>query len=463
MPSPPRPFAAVTLAAAAAGLLIAGCQPEVPTPGSSTPTSSATPVVPSATPTRPTSPPSTAPPTTPGPGATTSPAGTPPPAGTASPSPTSSTPPGGATGALNPTIVVSPTGNDSGRGTLAAPFATVQRAVSAARPGDVIALRGGVYQPTAKIGITTSGTAASRIVLTSYGDEHAVIDGSRLPSTTKLIITTASYWDFGNLELRNSPQQALYAQTVHHTRFRHLDIHGNQNTGLDLTGQGSSDNLIENVDSYDNHDNATGGQNADGIGVKFGSGTGNIVRNVRVFNNSDDGLDLWAYTSPVTIENSWAYGNGVNRWNIGGFTGNGNGFKLGGGSNPRPAVAHVVRTSAAWANTSNGFTENGNPGSLQLTSNTAYGNGGTGFYFSLSSSVLRANLSVNNRTPANIGSGTNAAGNSWTLGGSYSAASFVSVDDTRARGARAADGSLPTTGGFLRLTTNPQSLGAQLP
>ncbi|MGF7235620.1 MAG: right-handed parallel beta-helix repeat-containing protein [Frankia sp.] len=450
----PRPFLPVTFAAVAAtGLLLAGCQAGAsgipPSGAAGSPTASAATTTPGTAPTS--SQPTTAPPTT------AAPSGTP--AVTQPPSATAST---AASGSATPTIVVAPSGNDGAAGTLAAPFATVQHAVSVAQPGSVIALRAGVYQPTAKIGITVSGTAAKPITLTSYGSEHAVLDGSKLSSGDKLIITKGSYWDFDRLELRNSPQQALYAQSVTHTVFRRLDIHDNHNTGLDLTGAGASDNLIENIDSHGNHDDVTKGQNADGIGIKFGSGAGNVVRDVRVFDNADDGIDLWEFSSPVTIEGSWSYGNGVNRWNISGFEGNGNGFKLGGGSSGSiPSVGHVVQNNASWDNTGTGFTENGNPGPLQISSDTAYANGSAGFYFKLSSATLRANLSVANATSASIGGSATATGNSWSLG-SYSASSFVSVDATKATGARAVDGSLPAAGGFLRLVSNPHSLGATL-
>ncbi|MHC5908708.1 streptophobe family protein, partial [Streptomyces sp. S6] len=37
----------------------------------------------------------------------------------------------------------------------------------------------------------------------------------------------------------------------------------------------------------------------DGVAVKFGSGTGNLITGARLYNNSDDGIDLWSFSSPV--------------------------------------------------------------------------------------------------------------------------------------------------------------------
>ena len=50
--------------------------------------------------------------------------------------------------------------------------------------------------------------------------------------------------------------------------------------------------------SYGNHDPRKNGESADGLGVKEGSGEGNVIRSTRLWNNVDDGLDFWyAYHS----------------------------------------------------------------------------------------------------------------------------------------------------------------------
>ena len=48
-----------------------------------------------------------------------------------------------------------------------------------------------------------------------------------------------------------------------------------------------------NCDSYNNRDPRKNGESADGIGIKEGSGTGNVIRGSRFWNNVDDGLDFW--------------------------------------------------------------------------------------------------------------------------------------------------------------------------
>ena len=62
-----------------------------------------------------------------------------------------------------------------------------------------------------------------------------------------------------------------------------------------------------------NRDPRKNGESADGFAVKEGSGTGNVLRGARLWNNVDDGLDFWEFTSPVLVEDTIAWGNGFNR------------------------------------------------------------------------------------------------------------------------------------------------------
>jgi hypothetical protein len=54
---------------------------------------------------------------------------------------------------------ISPAGSDANPGTVAAPFATLNKAIAVVQPGQIIYMRGGTYLPNATIRITNSGTA----------------------------------------------------------------------------------------------------------------------------------------------------------------------------------------------------------------------------------------------------------------------------------------------------------------
>lgn len=370
------------------------------------------------------------------------------------------------------TLVVATNGDDSAAGTLTRPLKTVQKAVDLAKPGDTITVRGGTYALTDNITITTSGTATQPITLGAYPGEHVVVDGEQLPASHTpvggsipraergTIHQEASYWRISDLEIVNGPY-GVYCDGCNGNVFAHLSTHDNYESGFQLQGA-SGDNLILNLDSYANRDPRKNGESADGLAVKEGSGTGNVVRGARLWNNVDDGFDAWKFTSPILIENTIAYGNGFNRWNFPDFAGDGNGFKLGGGS-PAPAVAHTLRNSIAFRNAAHGITDNGNAGALTVTHDATYANGGTGFDADTSggTATLTANLSVADARASALGSATVSSGNSWDLGGTWNTSSVLSTDPTTITGPRATDGSLPAAPAFL-VPRNGAKIGARL-
>ncbi|WP_367324080.1 right-handed parallel beta-helix repeat-containing protein [Streptomyces sp. HUAS ZL42] len=333
--------------------------------------------------------------------------------------------------------------------------AQLESAVKNAAAGTVIQVRGGTYYPTATLKSTASGTSSARITLQAHGSEKVKIDGSKLPAGSWLAGIYGSYWTVQNLTFQKSPAQGFVVTSSTGGIFKNLVTASNGDSGFTLRGDNTVNNLVQNLDSYGNYDAANHGQNADGIAIKFGSGTGNKITGARLYNNADDGLDLWQFSSSLTIDHSWAFGNGKNRWNDSAFEGNGNGFKLGGGG---VAVAHVVNNNAAWDNTLNGFTENSNTGAIVLNRNTAYSNAQAGFYFATGKARLARNLSVSNKGGlSKLGRSTVSAANNWDSG--VSTPSFKSTDATTTYGARKSDGSLPAT---AFLTTGSTAIGSTM-
>ncbi|WP_407554820.1 right-handed parallel beta-helix repeat-containing protein [Streptomyces sp. Pv4-95] len=330
-------------------------------------------------------------------------------------------------GASSATVVVSST-------------AALEGAVRDARAGTVIQVRGGTYYPANTLKSSADGTASNRITLSPYGSEKVVIDGSKLPAGSWLAAIQGDHWTISGMRFQRSPAQGVVITSSTGGIFTNLTTNDNGDSGFTLRGENCNDNLIANLDSYRNYDPAQHGQNADGLAVKFGSGSGNRVTGARLFHNADDGMDLWQWASAVTVEHSWAYGNGKNRWSDPAFEGNGNGFKLGGGG---ATAAHLVNNNATWDNASNGFTENSNTGAIALNRNTAYRNAGTGFYFATGRARLAANLAVGGTAGAKLGGSTVSARNNWDAGIPTPAVNGAGA--ASAQGPRKADGSLPAT------------------
>ncbi|KAH7176961.1 family 9 polysaccharide lyase [Dactylonectria macrodidyma] len=370
-------------------------------------------------------------------------------------------------GAVSKDIYVSPTG--TGSGTLAAPYGSIQSAVNAAAAGDTIYLRAGTYAPSSNIQFAKSGTRTSPITVKPYNKEKVIIDGENMAGTPKALdealpnkergifhIQDANYWAFYDLELINGPY-GIYARDASHNYYKGLSTHHNYETGFQLEGA-SSNNTVENLDSYRNRDPRKNGESADGFACKSGSGEGNVLRNARLYENVDDGLDLFMFGSPITLEEVYAWGNGVNRWGFSPFEGDGNGFKLGITNNP-PAN-HIVRNCIAFSNLKKGFIDNGNPGSLTFTRNTAWKNGDVGFNMRSSSSSMKGNIAVSNTgSQVSLVSTVSASGNSWNSG-SWSDSSFKSTDAATLKGSRGSDGRvkasdflIPSSGAAIGATT----------
>lgn len=83
--------------------------------------------------------------------------------------------------------------------------------------------------------------------------------------------------------------------------------------GFQLQGS-SSNNKVLYLDSYGNRDPRSNGESADGFACKEGSGEGNLLKGARLWNNVDDGLDLWEFKSAATIQDTMVWGNGFNRY-----------------------------------------------------------------------------------------------------------------------------------------------------
>jgi hypothetical protein len=366
-------------------------------------------------------------------------------------------------------VVVATNGNDANAGTLAAPVATVQRAVDLVQPGGTIAIRAGTYRPSRAVQVLKNGTSSARITMTNYNGERVVLDGENQPFTPGAVDSSipradrgvlhveGDWWRFDGLEIVNGPY-AIFGLDTNNGSYERLVVHDNYESGLHLQGA-SSNNQIINLDSWGNRDPRKNGESADGLAIKEGSGSGNVVRGARLWNNSDDGFDAWEFLSPITITDSIAYGNGFNRWNLPNYTGDGNGFKLGGGDTP-PAVAHSVRNSMSFNNAVGGFIDNSNPGGISIDHCTAWHNGGTGFDLADADGNVTRSLAVSNSPNTSLGSNTSASGNSWNIGGTWNDAALLSTNPSVVTGSRNSDGSIPLSD-FLR-PRNGADVGATL-
>ena len=308
---------------------------------------------------------------------------------------------------------VSPTGHSHAAGTAEAPFNSLNEAAWRAQPGDVIRVAAGVYTQAEPIHLEHKGTAAQPIRVEPASAERPVFDFSAQVFTERHngIDVAGDYWHVVGLEVMGAAHNGIYISGQHNIVER-CAIHDNQDTGLHIGGDAAGYNLVLDCESYHNLDRPTHGENADGFSAKFKIGPGNVFRGCRSWENADDGYDLWRASEPVRIEYCTACRNGINVWNLPGFTGNGNGFKLGGDHVP---AAHVVIGCTAMDQPVRGFDENNNTAGLTIEHCTAIrcqtGYAFTGTPVTGKPHVLRDNISWD--APARLVEGTVSERNLW--------------------------------------------------
>jgi MYXO-CTERM domain-containing protein len=391
-------------------------------------------------------------------------------------------------------------GSDTNAGTMDAPFATLQKGVSVAAAGDTVYIRGGTYAITtpassgAGINFSKSGSSDSkRINYWAYPGERPKFDFSNLViSTTGYtmgFVVTGSYLSFKGLEICCVPMN-MYSNngisvsgSAAHDVFEQLDMHHNSGNGIFVGNKSGGGHQIINCDAHDNYDatsNQGQGQNADGFGVHYQtSGDTTVLRGCRSWWNSDDGYDLINQEVPVTVENSWAFGNGYAMY--GTFNpadGNGNGFKMG---SSQTGVRHLVQNNVAWKNKASGFYANHSTGGNSWYNNTSFMNG-TQFNMLASPAgdpnttitltgslvhIMRNNIGYPNKN-SNM-TGVDTMFNSWDLGITPASGDFASTADPSvsmtgmsiegmgALGPRQADGSLPNVD-FLKLAAGSRMI-----
>jgi hypothetical protein len=264
-------------------------------------------------------------------------------------------------------------GDDSHAGTEAEPFQHLPYAVARLKPGNTIWVTAGSYRYTTAIQLKKSGTADAPYTIAAAPCARPLIDFATAAGVRGFELQ-GDYWKLVGLEVAHASDNCI-AISGSHNVIEDLSIHHCGDTGLQITvgsaqaadATRGAHNLVLNTDSYENFDEATGGENADGFAAKLRIGAGNVFRGCRAYNNADDGWDLFAADDVVEIDGCWAFLNGKG---VGGKNpaGDGNGFKLGGkpsGEGEGGAV-HAVKSSFAFENLTCGYTQNSNPDVPQL-------------------------------------------------------------------------------------------------
>ena len=278
------------------------------------------------------------------------------------------------------TIYVAPEGSTGAAGSKENPV-DIYTAVKYAKAGQMIVLKGGVYNLTSTIKVERGidGTKEQMIYLIAdpSDSQRPVFDFNRACAG---MIFAGDYWYCQGFDVTNTQDTQKGIQiSGSNCVFDNIQAYHNGNTGIQVSRYLTTDeredwpsnDLILNCTSYGNAD--IGYEDADGFAAKLTVGDGIVFDGCISYNNADDGWDLFAKVETgsigsVTIKNCVAYGNGY--LEDGTDAGNGNGFKMGGSS---ITGYHTLINSVAFGNKAKGIDSNSCP-DIQVKQSTAFNN-----------------------------------------------------------------------------------------
>lgn len=333
---------------------------------------------------------------------------------------------------------LAPDGDDGNPGTETQPFGSLQKLLGSLSAGDLGYVRGGTYYPTGYAdGSAQHGTDTAHIRLEGYPGEDVVFDFGN-DTYGGLRLWDCTYWELRNFTVRNAPSYGIYLfGGTQYTLVENVTVDGSggdpNTSGGGITVYKAPDTTIRNCVSKNNYDPSSGGGNADGFAIDTSPGC--LVEDCVAHSNSDDGFDLWEAENQ-TVRNCIAYGNGYAP--DGTEAGDGNGFKLGGGST---SGGHRIERCVSYGNASRGFDYNTATLPIEMYNCTAWDNP-TNYWFEEAAHVLRNNISY--QGTVSLASIVDDQSNSWNLG--ITNPSFESTD--------------PTSSDFLRLSPDSPAIDA---
>ncbi|WP_167618279.1 right-handed parallel beta-helix repeat-containing protein [Maribellus sediminis] len=359
-------------------------------------------------------------------------------------------------------------GDDANPGTPERPFASWQKGIDIAQPGDTVIIHGGTYyadpQINDRLGAhidSKSGKQDSMICLFAFPGETPLLDASTLTNTTRqnlgLYIDEADYWHIKGLQVRGVSQQdrngwvaGILIQNGSNNIIENCTAFENEGIGIQIR-EDSEDNLLLNCDAYLNYDpySTINGGNADGfqlcyIPYRQGDPRENTLRGCRSWSNSDDGYDLWGNEGRVIFDRCWAFKNGTHR-------GDGYGFKMGRTSEPREeGIYRRILTHCIGAeNLTWNFNNSESDALVKIYNCTAYRSRNfSGFDLTqdghIMSGEIKNSISYRNLASDKLGNEILDEYNDWNLTEvTVTDDDFVSLDVSLLNTERKADGSLP--------------------
>lgn len=201
-------------------------------------------------------------------------------------------------------------GSDHANGTEQAPFATVQRLVEALAPGEVGCLRGGTY--SGGLTVMHGGTASAPVVVRSYPEERATIDGRVYVPRESNYVTIADLGLDGNYQSTASPLPSPTVNAAHIT-FEGDDV-TNEHTGICFDLGSKEWGVAEDTVITDSRIHDCGALPATNYehGIYVADAIGTQITDDTIVRNADRGIQLYPNSRGARIEDDIIAENGEN-------------------------------------------------------------------------------------------------------------------------------------------------------
>ncbi len=211
---------------------------------------------------------------------------------------------------LQRVFYLAPDGSDSGPGTKARPWRSLQRALDRLDPGETLLVREGTY--TDWVVIRRSGTAQERITVAAYPGERPVVRG-RLRITGAYV--TVRGFEFLGGGPTNDREVLVYVDGGDHFRLSGSELTGSARSAIFL-GSGADDarilrNWIHHNGTHDDYDH----------GIYWAEGSGGRIANNLIEENRAFGIQIYPDADGIVVANNTILGNGRSAIIVGGEPG----------------------------------------------------------------------------------------------------------------------------------------------
>ena len=127
---------------------------------------------------------------------------------------------------LSDLFYVDPDGDNDDPGTIEEPWQTLEHAFSEIDAGDTLYLREGIYNEGGLQLSSSGNTIDGYIIISSYPEEDAIIDGTDSDGSNGFAISGRSYFKLENLEIRDfEGGNGLWITDCHHFQINDCEIH----------------------------------------------------------------------------------------------------------------------------------------------------------------------------------------------------------------------------------------------